>query len=78
MSKPLTYIDCNVIVGVDSKYYTKDTGVHVFTVLADGTKRDERPNPPFLAMSPCPYCGAVQDRGHFPMGHVNPAFGTRI
>lgn len=40
-----------------------------------GTVADIRPAPPFYAMSPCPYCGAHNDRGHDPMRHTDPMLG---
>ena len=37
---------------------------------SSGKVRDLRKNPPFLAMSPCPYCDAKDDRGHDPLKHT--------
>lgn len=39
---------------------------------------DLRPNPPFLPMSPCPYCNALHDRGHDPLSHVDHRFGVKV
>lgn len=36
---------------------------------------DLRFNPPFLSMSPCPFCGTHNDRGHEPLMHVDVRFG---
>lgn len=36
---------------------------------------DLRTRPDFLPMSPCPYCGAVNDKGHIPHKHVDPSLG---
>jgi hypothetical protein len=53
---------------------------------ADGTLVAERDaagavtdwrEPPFLAMSPCPYCDATEDRGHVALRHVDPRLGVR-
>lgn len=41
-----------------------------------GTVADIRPNPPFLAMSPCPDCGVENDRGHNPLQHTDPFIGV--
>ena len=40
-----------------------------------GAVADIRPNPPLLAMSPCPYCGAENDRGHNLLHHADPFLG---
>lgn len=39
---------------------------------------DMRENPPYLSMSPCPYCGCENDRGHNPLKHTDPFLGISI
>lgn len=39
---------------------------------------DLRSKPPFLPMSPCPYCGAVEDRGHDALMHVDKRLGVAV
>lgn len=43
-----------------------------------GTVVDLRHAPPFLTMSPCPYCGTLNDRGHNPMKHIDHTLGEVV
>ena len=33
--------------------------------------------PPFVQVLPCPWCGAIEDRGHVAEKHVDEDLGTR-
>lgn len=44
---------------------------------AAGRVTDLRTEPLYLAMSPCPYCDAMEDRGHVAARHVDPRLGVR-
>jgi hypothetical protein len=39
---------------------------------------DYLPSPPYLAMSPCPHCGAPKNRGHNLSKHIDPFLGEKI
>jgi hypothetical protein len=39
---------------------------------------DLRGRPPYLAISPCPYCGTENDRGHNPLLHVDTRLGVKV
>lgn len=68
--------------------HTESDGVVAYidakgTVLAyklpkTGTVADLRVDPKFLAISPCPYCGAVNNRGHILSQHTDPFLGTPL
>ena len=59
--------------------YLDSAGVEVaYKMPWSGTVADVRPSPPFLPMSPCPYCGAENDRKHNPMNHIDYFLGEKI
>lgn len=43
--------------------------------MKGGTVCDLREKPPFLPMSPCPYCLTLHDKGHIAGFHINPSLG---
>lgn len=81
--KEKDYIECTVIPHIlgGASWYHKD--VLVFHIHPDGRKEDRRKHPPYLAMSPCPYCGVSGPRtgsvsAHDPLKHVQPELGTPV
>lgn len=36
---------------------------------------DLRDHPLFLTLSPCPYCGTLEDKGHQALSHIDTRFG---
>jgi hypothetical protein len=72
------YIECTVtphiLGGAVWTHYDKT----IFCVHHDGRKEDLRKAPPYLAMSPCPYCGVTGPRAHDPLKHVDPTLGTPV
>lgn len=77
MKKEKDFITCTVIPQIlgGALWYHEDK--LVFCIHRDGKKEDMRKHPPFLAMSPCPYCGAVNS-SHDPLKHVDPTLGTPV
>ena len=65
-----TYLECQVKESAESKSWVYE-GKVVFAVNANGTLHDLRHSPPFLPMSPCPYCGATGSKVTF-VGHHDP------
>ena len=55
-----------------------ETGEAVALRLPSGRAVDLRVTPPFLVMNPCPYCGAMNDKGHDPLKHVDPSLGEKV
>lgn len=53
-------------------------GVDVAWRLPKGGVVDLRTSTPFLPMSPCPYCGAENDKGHNPTPHIHAYLGTSV
>lgn len=82
--KPMSdrYTRCAVAImegEVDVLAYRDERGNVVALVLPNtGTVADLRIHPPFLSMSPCPYCGALDDKGHAAIKHIDPFLGERI
>ena len=76
------YTRCTIAIAdgeVDVLAYSDERGHVVALVLPKtGTVADVREHPPFLSMSPCPYCGAVDDKGHIAIKHIDPFLGTHI
>lgn len=58
------------------EYIDPATQEVIAIVLKGGTVADLRQHPPFLATSPCPFCGAINNRGHNNSKHVDPFLGT--
>lgn len=52
-------------------------GTNIAIKLRGGTVCDLREAPPYLAMSPCPYCCVTGDRDHDPVKHIDPFLGRK-
>lgn len=81
--KEKAFVSCTVIPHIlgGALWYHKDT--LIFRVNEDGKKEDLRKHPPYLPMSPCPYCGASGPQvanvsAHDPLKHVHPELGTSV
>lgn len=61
-----------------SKVFTDASDRIVAMVLQGGTVVDLRETAPYLPMSPCPYCRAVEDRNHIATQHIDPTLGTWV
>jgi hypothetical protein len=61
--------------GVES--YTDSSGALVALKLESGRVVDLRVDAPFLAMSPCPYCGAEANRNHDNILHIDLSLGVQ-
>jgi hypothetical protein len=77
------YIECEVSLNADGSVSWHHEGVIVFCVHSDGTKEDMRRAPPYLSMSPCPYCRergpkVAGIKGHIALSHVDPRLGTPV
>lgn len=61
--------------------YLDRAGKPVALVTSNGVVCDLRmpdyASPPYLAMSPCPDCGALNNKKHNPLKHVDPFLGTK-
>ena len=73
--------DCIIVVILTLPDGTKEiedatTGEVIALKLKGGTVADLRQHPPFLAMDPCPYCGARNNKVHTLSMHVDPFLGT--
>lgn len=78
-SAPPTYLKCEVsVTPPDGNKVWMHDHQPVFLVTHDGKLLDMRTKPPFLSMSPCPYCGAEGPqvagiKGHDPLKHIQRA-----
>jgi hypothetical protein len=78
-AKPETFVRVTTRTEEDGiTVFTDPNGFDVAWKLPRGGVVDLRTEPPYLSMSPCPYCGAVNDVGHFPAGHVHPYLGEKV
>jgi len=73
-----SFIECATVTADDGTRRWIHDGQVVFVVDPHGTKTDLRTGPPFLPMSPCPYCGVENDRNHDALQHVDPRFGVPV
>lgn len=72
-----SYIDISRIVSEDDgDIYYDVSGKALALKLKSGTVIDLRTGQT-LPMSPCPYCGALKDRGHVPDKHRDGTIGIR-
>jgi hypothetical protein len=62
--------------GIETEYCLN--GEAVALKLKGGTVADLRQHPPFLSMSPCPYCSCENNKGHDVLRHIDPFSGTPI
>jgi hypothetical protein len=77
-------VRCKVVETAGIKFWyplSKSDAEAIFmvdTTVTPHVKADLRKQPLFLTILPCPYCGVEEDRGHKPLDHVDPRFGTPI
>lgn len=72
------FLACQVIENVNGDREWHGKGQIVFVITKNGAGHEKRMVPPFLALSPCPYCGAVEDKNHNALLHVDTRFGVKV
>jgi hypothetical protein len=76
-------LKCEVSVDEDGMMSFSSDGKVVALRLPSGRVVDLRPDPPFVAIVPCPYCIAIHSadskgKDHVPECHIDPSLGEVI